>query len=70
VKLTRMTYIFDYLSNQISNQVEKNGPFWSKLLMGSNQMGHLVKLDKTKWHVWLKWPSQIEHPMLVFGQVN
>jgi len=31
-------------------------------------MAHLIKLDKIRWHVLLKWPmvfKQIEHPMLV-----
>ncbi len=37
--------------------------------LGSNQVGHLVKLDKTKWHVWSKWLNQIEHLMLVLAKL-
>jgi hypothetical protein len=35
----------------------------TKWPMGSNQVGHLIKLNKTKQHVWSKWS-------MVYNQVG
>ncbi len=45
--------LFGYLLNQIFNQVEpKTNHLNKKWSMGFSQVGHLVKLDKKKGHLW------------------
>jgi hypothetical protein len=63
--------LFDYLS--IENPVKLN----KKLtIFGQNslsELGHLIKFNKTKWHVWSKWPMgfiQIGYPYMLINKLN
>jgi hypothetical protein len=38
-----------------------------------SQVGHLIKFDKIKWHVWLKWPmdfNQMWYPYMLVNKLN
>jgi hypothetical protein len=48
VKLTRMTYIFDYLSNQISNQVEQKWTILVKMANGFQSNGAFSQIGQNK----------------------
>jgi len=62
-------YVWLFIKSNIQSSWTKPNHFGQKLPLGSNQVGLLVKLDKTKWHVWSKWLNQIEHLMYVLAKL-
>jgi hypothetical protein len=42
--------LFDYLSNWKSNQIKQKIDHVGQNNL--NEVGHLIKFNKTKWHVW------------------
>ncbi len=67
MNLIKMTYLIIY---QIEHLVKLNKKLTTlvKMVKGFSQMGHLIKLDKTKWHAYQNGQSfsnQIGHYMVV-----
>ncbi len=63
--------LFDYLSNWKPNQIKQKIDH-----LGQNslsELGHLIKFNKTKWHVWSKGPMgfiQIRYPYMLINKLN
>ncbi len=62
-----MEYLSNWKSNQIKQKIDHLGQ------NNLNEMGHWIKFDKTKWHVWSKWPmgfNQIGYPYMLVNKLN